>query len=61
MRHELNDYENYIIKEVRETYSVLGLNWPKNYLSFRKKKLALDFGSNIGGFSHVFGNNLTFW
>jgi FkbM family methyltransferase len=60
MKHLRDDYENYIIQEVRETYSVLGLNWPNRILRFGTNKYALDLGSNIGGFSLVFGNNFNF-
>jgi FkbM family methyltransferase len=49
-------YSSKILKEVETTYAIPFLNYPFK-LGRAKKGVAVDLGSNIGGFSIVFSNN----
>jgi FkbM family methyltransferase len=52
----LDEYSKRNFNEVEISYTVLGLNWP-NRGSVSKRRVAIDLGSNIGGFGRAFHNN----
>ena len=53
----LDEYSLKIFSEVESSYTILGLNWPNRGFGLNKKRVALDLGSNIGGFGRAFHRN----